>query len=115
MLAQNPRREHRHQRTRQKVRRCHGKPDRKRERDEERAGHTGHEKRGDENRQHAQHREQARDLHLFTCFEDSVGPRPLPQVAVNVLHHHCGLIHKNANGERQSTEGHDVDRLSSAP
>jgi len=34
---------------------------------------------------------------------------------VDVFHHDGGLVHQDTHGQRQSTQGHDVDGLPGAP
>ena len=73
MVAQQPGRQDRHERAGEEIRSDHGEADGQRQRDEERLGRSLHEERRNEDRQHAEHRQQPGDGRLLVAAPDRAG------------------------------------------
>ena len=104
--------EHRHQAARQQVGGDHREPDRQRERDKELPADADHEERGNEDGQNAEHGEQPRHGGAAARLHHGSRARNARQhLRVDVLDLDGGLVHQNADREREAAERHDVDGL----
>ena len=116
MVAEEPGREHRHERARQQVGGDHREPDRKRQRDEQRLRRPLHEERRQEHREDAKHRQEPRDRRVQVPLTHGRGDRAGPfHLVVDVLDLDGRLVDQDADGQRQAAEGHEVDRLAREP
>ena len=115
-LPHQPGRKHRNQTARKQIRRDHREGDRERQRNEELLRDAGHEERRKKHGKNAQHREEARDCGLLGRLDDCACAGDAgPHLGVNVFDRDRGFVDENADGERQSAERHDVDRLAGGP
>ena len=116
MVAEEPGREHRHERARQQVGGDHREADRKRQRDEQRLRRPLHEERRQEHREDAKHRQEPRDRRVQVPLTHGRGDRAGPfHLVVDVLDLDGRLVDQDADGQRQAAEGHEVDRLAREP
>ena len=113
---QQPRRQHRDERAGEHVRRHHREADGQGQRHEQLTADTNHEQRGNEHRQHAEHREQSRCDRFPTGIDDGAGLRhPRTEMRVDVLDLDRGFVDQYPDSQREAAERHDVDRLPCQP
>ena len=116
VFAEQPHAQHRHERARQKIRRHHRKTHGHRQRRKQRTRCTGHEKRGRENREHAEHCEQSRHRSLQRGIVGRAGHGcAAMQMRVDVFDGHRRFVHEDAHSERESAERHEMDALPRDP
>ena len=110
--AQQIHRHRGHQRARQDIGGQHGEDDRLRQRNEEIAGDPAEKEHGQEDDADAERGDQGGNGNLRGAVEDRVVQRlAFFEIALDVLDVDGGVVDQNADGERQSAEGHDVDGL----
>src|SRR6185437_5467427 len=101
-----------HQRSREQIRSQHGKDHGFRQRHKEELGHAGQEKHGHKHNADAQRGDERRHGNLRCAVQNCLLQLfSLGKVSINVLYFNRRVIHKNANGQRQPPQGHDVERL----
>ena len=116
MPAQQPNRQNGHQRARQQIGRHHGKPNGQRERDEHGLGRAHHEQGRCEHRQDAEHGQQTRPDGLGGGIQRRAIERlAAGEMNVNILDADGGLVHQDADRQRQPAQGHDIDSLPGDP
>src|SRR6202011_334836 len=107
--------EHHHGRdqgSRQQVRRQHGKGHRFRQRNEKKLRYSGQKEHRHKNDANTQRRYQRRNRNLLGTVEDGLFHLLAHgQIAFDVFDLHRRIIHQDADSERQSSQGHDVDGL----
>ena len=110
--AQQIHRHRGHQRARQDIGGQHGEDDRLRQRNEKITGDPAEKEHGQEDDADAERRDQGGNGNLRGAVEDRVVQRlAFFEVALDVLDGDGGVVDQDADGERQSAEGHDVDGL----
>ena len=110
MAAQQVLGHRRHERAREQIRREHGKHDRLGQRNEQIAGYAAEQKHGHEHDANGEGRDKCRNGNLLGAVEDGVlDLLTHGEIAVDVLNFNRGVIDQNADRERQSPQGHNVD------
>ena len=105
-------RHRRHDRARQEVGRQHREHDRLGQRDEQVPRHARQEEHRHEDDADRERRDEGRHRDLRRAVQDGLlGLLALLEVAVDVLDLDRGVVHEDADGEREPAERHDVDRL----
>ncbi len=112
LLREQVKHHRRHERAREKVRRQHRRDHRYRQGDEQRFRRPGHERHWQEDNANAKRRDQRRNGNLFGRIDD----RPDDGLAhgalpIEILDGNGGVIHEDADCQRQPTECHEVERL----
>ena len=112
LLAQQVVRQRGHQRARQDVGRDQRKDHRLGERTEQIAGDTAQAEHRHEGDADAHQRHGGRDDDLLGAVQDcGLDLLAVLEMPVDVLDRHRRVVDQDADGERQPTERHDVDRL----
>ena len=102
----------RHQGSRQDVGGEHGEDDGFGQRHEEVTRHAGEEEHRQEDDADAERGDERGDGDLGGAFEDGFAQVvAFFEVALDVLDGDGGVVHQDADGEREAAEGHDVDGL----
>ena len=100
------------QRPRKDVRSHHREDHRLGERHEQVARHPVQEEHGNKDDRYAKSRDQGRYGNLLGAFQDRLPDfLPFTENSIDVLDLDSGVIHQDANRERQAAEGHHVDRF----
>ena len=100
---------------RKQVRGQHGEDDRLGQGHEQELGHPGQEEHGHEHDADAQGGNEGGHGDLLRAVENRLLQfLALGEVALDVLDLHRGVVHQNADRQRQSAQGHDVDGLAAA-
>ena len=96
--------------SRQDVGGDHGEDDGLGQRHEEIAGDAGEEEHGQEDDADGERRDQGGDGDLCGAFQDGVVELvAFFEIALDVFDGDGGVVDQDADGEREATEGHDVD------
>ena len=114
--AQHPDREYRHKGAGQQIRPHYRKPDGQGQRHEQIMRGAGHEEGRDEHCENAEHGHESRQCRLGRRL--ARGPSDtaaIGETGVDVLDRDCRLVDQDADGQCQTTQGHDVDRLTGYP
>ena len=112
LVPHQPYREHRHQRAGQQVGGDHGESHRQGQRHEQRANRLVQDEGGNEDREDAEHGQEA------GRGRGRGGPPRRPghgvrveHLGMGVLDGHHGLVHEDPDGQRQPAQRHDVERV----
>ena len=108
----------RHQRAGEQIRGDHAEADGERQWQEERFGGAGHEEARHEDGENAEHGKRARADGFFGGVQHQPGKRTaaaLFHVAMDVFDFDGGLIHQDADGEREAAQGHEIDGVTTDP
>ena len=109
-LAVEPQDQRGHESSRNHVAGQHGEHDRLRQRDEQEPGDAGEEKHRHKHDTDAERGDERGQRDFLGTVEDGLFELfPPGHVAVDVLEGNRGIVHQNANRERQAAEGHEVD------
>ena len=112
MLPQPVQRQRRDQCSRQHIRGQHGEHDRFGQRCEQVFGDTAQEEDRHEHDADRECRDQRRHGDLVRAFHDRlVDFLAFLQMRIDVLDGHRGVVDQDADRQRQTAQGHDVDRL----
>src|SRR5260370_19161151 len=77
---------------------------------------AGHEEGGNNHRQNAEHGHEPGQCRLGSGYARGAGKAvPISKTGVDVLDGHCRIVDEDADRQRQSAQGHDVDRLTRYP
>ncbi len=112
MPAHNVHDERRNQGSRKQITGQHGEAHRLRQRHKQKFSHARQEEHGHEHNADAERGDQSGHGDLLRAVKNGL-PHLLAhgKIAFDVFDFHRGIIHQNANGERQSSQSHDVDGL----
>ena len=103
----------RHQRVRQDKGGEHREDDRLRHRLEQLAGDAAEIEEREPDDRDAERGDERRDDDLIGGVDDGLFQRLTHfDMAIDIFDHHGRIVDENADGQRQSAQGHDIDRLS---
>ena len=101
-----------HERSGEQIRGEHGERDGFGERNEQVPRDAGEKEHGHEHDANGERGNQRRHGDLRSAIQDGLNDfLALVNVAIDVFDFDGGVVHQNADGERETAEGHDVDRL----
>ncbi len=110
MSAQQVHHHRRHQRSRQQIRRQHREHDCFCHRHKQVTRHAREEKHGYEDDADGERGNKGRHGNLLRAIENRLFQFLLhPQVSLDVLNFHGGVVYKHTNRERQAAKRHDVE------
>ncbi len=115
-IAQHPDRQHRHKGTGKQIRPYHREADSQGQRYEQVVRSAGHEEGRNEHRQNAEHGDEPGQRRLGRGLARGTSKAAaIRKTGVDVLDGDCRLVDQDADGQRQPTQGHDVDCLTRYP
>ena len=112
MVLEEIHHQRRNQRAREQVRRHHGENHGFSQRNEQELRYARKEEHGHKHNADAQRGNKRRHRDLRSAVQNGLLQFfSLGQIAIDVFNFHRGVIHKDADGQRQPSQGHDVESL----